>query len=213
MKIKSECLYCNTQYEVDHWRKDKTRFCSRKCSDQSKKASNNTTCTFCEKEFHMKQSQLNKYSRNRGIYCGRTCYYEDMKTKTKGSLNHQFGLKGHLNSSFKGSEVIRKNHNLWDIKVYTPDHPYCDEYGRVLKYRLVVEENYKLFDPTLFIFINNKFFLKKELVVHHKDNNHDNNDVSNLEVLTKSQHTSLHNKQNTILRNELGQIKGIIKNK
>ena len=211
MKIKLSCKKCNNEYEVDHWRKDKSYYCSKKCSDESKKGENNVKCTCCEKEFHMKQFQLKKYFRTRGIYCSKICQNKDLKIKMKGILNHQFGLKGNLNSSFKGLEIKRKNNNLIDIKVYVPNHPFCDKYGRVLKHRLIVEENYNLFDISNFIQIKNNFYLHIDLDIHHKDENHNNNNVDNLEILTRSEHTQLHNKQKQIIRDIKGKIIGVFK--
>ena len=42
--------------------------------------------------------------------------------------------------------------------------------------------------------INGKKYLKKEYTVHHKDMNRKNNKLSNLQVMTLKEHTSLHAK-------------------
>jgi hypothetical protein len=211
MKIKLECNCCKSEYEVDHWRKETSKYCSRKCSDKVKKGKNNVKCTFCKKEFHMKKFQIERYSRTRGIYCSKEYQYKDLKEKMSGELNHQFGLKGQLNSSFKGIEITKKNNNVMDIRVYNPTHPFCDLDGRVLKHRLIVEEKYKLFDKKCFIRINNLYFLKKEYDVHHIDGNHNNNNFSNLLPVTKSEHTKIHNKNKNIIRDKLGKITGVFK--
>lgn len=44
--------------------------------------------------------------------------------------------------------------------------------------------------------------LKEGYVVHHKDGNHNNNDVRNLEILTRGEHTSIHNKLDPMDRDE-----------
>ena len=129
-----------------------------------------------------------------------------------GEGNHQFGLKGKLNSSFKGIEIIRHNHNIDDILVYDPAHPFADKDGRVKKHRLLVEQNYKLFDKKFFIKEGGRIILKKEYQVHHKDGNHDNNDINNLEVLTRSEHSSIHSKEKEIIRDtQTGRIIGVVK--
>ena len=110
-----------------------------------------------------------------------------------GSNNHQYGLKGKLNSSFKGQETEHQNHKITDIYVYCPNHPYADKNGRVVRHRLVVEQNSKMFDDEYFEVLNGITVLKKDFIVHHKDGNHNNDDVSNLEVMTLSGHTKLHN--------------------
>ena len=129
-----------------------------------------------------------------------------------GEANPQFGLKGELNASFKGQETFRKNHNVVDIYVYCPQHTYANRYGRVVKHRLVVEQNHELYDLKFFDIIENTYVLKKEYQVHHKDGNHNNNDVNNLEILTRSEHTSEHNKEKEIIRDALtGRITGVVK--
>lgn len=77
--------------------------------------------------------------------------------------------------------------------MYCPNHPYADKNGRVVRHRLVVEQNSKMFDDEYFDVVNGITVLKKDFIVHHKDGNHNNDNVSNLEVMTLSEHTQLHN--------------------
>ena len=128
-----------------------------------------------------------------------------------GKGNHQYGLKGELNASFKGKEIIKHNNSVDDIMVYDPTHPYADKHGRVRKHRLLVEQNYKLFDSKFFLYEGGRIVLKKEYEVHHKDGNHNNNDINNLQVLTKGEHVSIHNKEKEIIRDSLGRITGVVK--
>lgn len=148
-----------------------------------------------------------------GSYCcSRECRAKYKSITFSGSGNHQYGLKGKLNSSFKGEETHKKNVNLTDIWVYKPEHPYANRSGRVKKHILIVEENHELFDDKYFENINGYIVLKKIYQVHHKDFNHDNNDVSNLQPLTRSEHVRLHNQQKQIIRDpKTGRIIGVIK--
>jgi hypothetical protein len=59
-----------------------------------------------------------------------------------------------------------------------PGHPLANAYGRVSEHRFVAWEAGLLTDPSLH--------------VHHKDENKSNNAIENLEVLTDSEHKSLH---------------------
>ena len=147
-----------------------------------------------------------------GIYCSKECMNNAKVEFMKGENNHQYGLKGELNASFRGKEIKRKNHNIIDIYVYEPSHPYADANGRVVKHRLVVEQNHELFDDKYFDIINNKYILKKIYSVHHKDHDHNNNDIENLEILTRSEHTLEHLKNKQIIRDsKTGRITGVIK--
>ena len=207
MQIEKICQTCGKKFFVPHWRKN-AKFCCMECQHKSLHGSNNAICTYCGKSFHIKQSQIDRYNRNCGIFCSRECMNEYRRIWFTGSNNHQFGLKGRLNSSFKDKDLEHKNHNFIDTFVYCPTHPYADKNGRVARHRLVVELNSTLFNDECFEVVNGVKVLKKGLVVHHKDGNHCNDKITNLEILTRGQHTSYHNKNNPMPRNNTtGQFK------
>lgn len=159
----------------------------------------------------MKEYQKKRYDRNHGFFCSRECYAKYKQVAMSGSGNHQYGTKGEINASFKGYEISRRNHRNVDILVYEPGHPYADKNGRVLKHRLMVENNRNLFNEDFFVLIDGYYALKKEYSVHHKDGNHCNNDISNLEVLTRSEHTTIHNEEKIINRDAKGRITAVFK--
>lgn len=193
MELTKNCEHCGVVFTFPHWRISTAKFCSKECSSESKIAKANITCTFCGKLFHMKKSQQNKYKRSRGFYCSYNCQYTHLAELTKGDLNHQFGLKGELNSSFKGKIISRANNNLTEKLIYVPNHHFKNKDGRVLLHRYLVEQNYNLFSISFFIEIDGRFYLNPKYDVHHKDGNHNNNSIDNLEILTRGEHSRLHN--------------------
>ena len=204
-----ECKNCGKKLNGNEKPKG---FCNYSCYENWIKWNKtpNCKCPICGKEFYLKPSRI-KSCKN-GVTCSRNCSAKFKSIYFRGENNHQFGLKGELNSSFKGLELYRVNHNNIDIRVYCPGHPYADRENRVLKHRLLVEQNYHLFDIKYFDKINDKFYLKKVYQVHHKDGNHNNNDISNLEILTRSEHTTIHNLQKEIIRDSTtGRITGVLK--
>ena len=99
-----------------------------------------------------------------------------------------------------------------DIKVYDPTHPYSDNTGRVLKHRLIVEQNYKLFDQKYFETIGDRVVLKKTSQVHHLNEDHNDNRIENLIPVTKAEHRAIHNMNLIIVRDSAnGRITGVIK--
>ena len=64
-----------------------------------------------------------------------------------------------------------------------------------------MELNHTIFDNSFFEEIDGWFYLKDGYVVHHKDFNHSNNDLTNLQVVTKSEHIRIHNLANPRKRN------------
>lgn len=208
------CENCGASFEVIKSRENTARFCCRACADEFKRKNQdlNCTCDWCGKKFHLKPSAITRYKRTMGIYCSKECMNKAKVDFMKGENNHQYGLKGELNASFKGEEITHKNHDVVDIYVYDPSHPYANSNGRVVKHRLVVEQNHELFNDDFFDIINDRYVLKKIYSVHHKDHDHSNNEVSNLEILTRSEHTKEHNKNKQIIKDsKTGRITGVVK--
>lgn len=201
MEIVKQCLVCGATFVVPHWRPS-AKYCSTDCQHKGRYATPNTICTNCGKPFHMKQYQKNKTPRSMGYFCSKQCTAEYRKTWFKGENNHQYGLKGSLNSSFKGEVLSRKNNRLMELKVYVPYRYDADKHGRVTLHRLIVEENWRQFNPNVFNVVGEQHILKKGYEVHHIDGNHNNNAIDNLAVLTKDEHRRLHNARYYVLRSK-----------
>jgi hypothetical protein len=153
----------------------------------------------------MRPSRLKRVKN--GICCSKECTYKLKSEYTKGDGNHQFGLKGELNSSFKGIEIIHHDY----VYEYFPNHPKCNKDGRVRQHRLIIEKNYELFDPIYFEEINGIFVLKDDYDVHHINEIKTDNRLENLQILTRGEHTSLHNLTKTNIINKDKQIIGVLK--
>ena len=205
MNIKKICKICGCEFEVPHWREKTAKYCSIKCQRQSLHAKNNCVCPTCGKAFHMKLSHLKKYGHSFGNYCSRRCLNEARKELFKGERNHQYGLKGTINSSFGGKVILQKNHRLVERMVHCPNHPFCNKNGRVKEHRLVVEQHYSLFDCKYFTIIDGKYYLLPPVQVHHIDGNHSNNSISNLIPCTLKEHRAFH-KSIILERDSLGRI-------
>lgn len=198
MKIRLICHTCYKEYEVYEQRKDTSKYCSIVCANEGRRGDLNTICTTCGKKFHLKNYRINRTPRTRGFYCSKDCQNLDLKSKMRGELNHQFGLLGDKNASFAGNEIIS---NYGYILEYCPNHPRPHDKSnphRVKQHRLVIERNHHLFDASLFENINGWIVLKQEYDVHHIDEDKKNNLISNLQVLTRSEHSKLHNKRRKI---------------
>lgn len=144
----------------------------------------NVTCETCGKKFHLKPSHI---PISKTHHCSKECFRKAKMESMKGKGNHQYGLRGEKNASWKGE---RKFTNYGYISVYSPDHPFCTKAHHVFEHRLVAEK-YLLTEENS-VEINGKRYLKPEYDVHHKDFDRTNNDVSNLAVMLKSDHKRLH---------------------
>lgn len=190
-----KCSNCGTEVEVRH--KERLNrlniFCSKECESIYKKNNMshkegyfNCKCPVCNKKFHLKPYMLKKYKTH---YCSKECHRLAKKEYMKGEKNHQYGLKGDKNSSWKSNKKIT---SYGYIKIRNLEHPFKDCDGFVFEHRLIVEKY--LLNNDNSIEIKGKKYLKPEYIVHHKDFNKLNNDISNLQIMTLEEHTSLHSK-------------------
>lgn len=184
--IEAECDYCHKTFLCQRWRTEirKNLFCSKDCEAQFRTAPPNCICEICGKPIHRKNYQLKK---NKHTYCSYDCAKEAKKALYKGEGNHQYGLKGSKNGSWKSDERI----SYYGYRLIRQlDHPFknCDDF--VFEHRLVAEKF--LLNDKNSVEINGKKYLAKDYIVHHLDFNKLNNDVSNLIVMKLSEHCSLH---------------------
>lgn len=183
-----QCDNCGANIEIFH--KDrllrKNLFCSKKCEGifRKEQTPKESECPICHKKFHIKPHQRKVAAHN---YCSRECLNIAKAEYMKGEGNHQYGVKGELNSSWKGGK--RKSSYGYYL-IYSPEHPFANGDGMVFEHRLVAEQF--LLTEENSVEINGKKYLSPDFVVHHRDGNKTNNDVSNLQIMTLSEHTKYH---------------------
>ena len=90
------------------------------------------------------------------------------------AIGHNF--KGKNNPTWGGGEWID---NYGYIRVKAPEnHPYKYPDGSIKKHRLIMEQHLGR-------------YLQPKEHIHHKDNNRLNNNISNLEIVNRSQHSKI----------------------
>ena len=161
-------------------------------------------CDVCGKLCKMRKSH---YDKKEYHYCSRNCFFLHKKITTKGERNHQFGLKGSLNSSFINGVTNKKNNRLNEKLIYVGEwYIKPNEHGRIKEHRYLVELNHDKFPNEFFEKIGDWWYLKDKIEVHHIDFNHNNNELSNLMPMPKGEHVSLHNKHRNQKRNLQGKF-------
>lgn len=145
----------------------------------------NCVCPMCGKRCHLKPYAV-KSAKNH--YCSKMCLYEAKRTIMCGEGNHQYGLKGSANASWKGGTKI----NQYGYRLIQQiGHPFAT--GRsnyVLEHRLVAEKY--LLTAENSVEIGGRMYLSPDYVVHHKNGNRLDNRVEHLEVMTRSEHQAMH---------------------
>ena len=183
-----KCANCECDIEIFHKaRLEKERvYCSKQClGEWVKKQNLNCTCPICGKKFHAKPYHLKRF---KVVCCSRECSKKHKSNYMKGEGNHQYGLKGRLNLSWKSDKKIT---NYGYLKIRVLNHPFKDIDDMVFEHRLVAEQH--LLTEENSVIIDNKSYLKPTYSVHHIDGNKLNNNVENLMVMTKAEHSRLHN--------------------
>lgn len=159
---------------------------------------------------YIKTSRLKRVKN--GITCSKKCANKLKSEYMSGEKNHQFGLTGDKNSSFAGDIVISSRGYILE---YCPGHPYPhyrnSNTTRVFQHRLVIERNSEQFDDKYFEIIDGWKVLKPIYDVHHINKDKTDNRLENLQITTRSEHTSIHNLEKEIVRDNLGRIIGVIK--
>lgn len=205
---KGNCIVCNKEINNSNYNPSYgSKFCSWKCYDIYKQNNTkpNCKCSVCGKEMYLKPFRLKRVKY--GVVCSDKCKSKQKSELMKGKNNHQYGLKGDKNASFVGKNRINQyGYNM----IYLPNHPKADKDGRYREHRYVIETQGN-YDDFYFDLINNTKVLKDEFIPHHIDRDKLNNNISNLTILTRSEHTSIHNKERTIIRDVRGRIIGVFK--
>lgn len=185
------CDWCGKPIEVTPYalRTNKHFFCNRECSNNFAKADKVLLkCAVCGKEFYRKKSRIDKMKDMNNATCSKKCMYTLRKKLYKGNGNHQYGLRGNKNASFKtGERNTRYGYHL----ILSPNHPF-NVNGYILEHRLTAEK-YLLTDDNS-VEIDGEKYLKPECVVHHIDFDKLNNVKDNLYIFnSESKHTLFHN--------------------
>lgn len=207
VNLELDCEVCGQHYTVGS--ETSIRCISHVCRKaELKNSKHNATCYICKTTFHIKASQLAKRVHKDKITCSRACSAVARKELMSGENNHQFGLKGELNSSHL-SDIRISSYGY--ILVKNDTHPLSHYDGYMLLHRLVYEEYLRTTnDYTYLTEIDGIWVLNPTFVVHHIDENKLNNSLSNLELSTLAEHSARHSEDRTIIRDSLGRISTVV---
>jgi len=212
MSIKVTCSNCYNDFNITPSRLigKSNFFCCKNCESNFRKTIKipNTTCPTCKKEFYVKTFRL---KRSKNVCCSRECSNKLREITFLGENNHQYGLNGELNSSYKSDLMISK---YGYIRIRNTQHPFKNYDDFIFLHRSIMEEYLKLTQPDSEYLISvagyNDKYLTPDVIVHHKNENKIDNRISNLEITTLSEHSSMHINECIFIRNINGTFLNII---
>lgn len=187
-----KCKNCGNTFMA--YPSSKRRFCSRRCStisawsNREKAQIVKVKCAFCGKDFDV-YARDSRVKDNKIKYCGTECRDNALKKgvirqcavcgkefySTRNFLCSRDCASKYRSISCLHKTYYEKGYEVKHIKGY-------NKRGNAKVHRLVVEEH-----------IGRR--LSSDEIVHHIDGNKLNNDISNLQVMTRGEHSSLHRRQ------------------
>lgn len=185
------CEYCGKEKEYKYPSQAK-RFCSHRCSNNYKWENIRKraeyiklNCPICNKEIVIYQND-NRIKNGNKIYCSKECSHKAMQ---KGQIinclncNKQFYSTRNKCCCKQCAYEYKKKH--YNHKTYKEGGYLCryiggyNKKGNVKEHRYIMEQ-----------YLGRK--LNVDEIVHHIDGNKLNNKISNLEIMTRSEHSRLH---------------------
>lgn len=170
------------------------KFCSKECSatkswESRKHAKMVTlTCQNCGKQFELKACET-RVKENKVHYCSAKCRDDARRTGNKIKCRNCgelfYSTRNRFCCKHCASEYKSKN---CEHKIYFENGYVCkyvkgyNKKGNVKMHRAVMEEH-----------LGRR--LSPDEIVHHIDGDKTNNDISNLDVMPRGEHSSLHRKQ------------------
>lgn len=194
--IERICTYCQKPYQT--YPAFRLKYCSSACTGADRKRGVFVPCAQCGKDFYKRPSQP------AATFCSKSCkttasnltaanpsYSRDISGERNpmygkgmnGADNPMYGRRKELAPQWKGGRKVRKDGYV--LVVAPDDHPYpADQHKAsglkyVLEHRLIMERHLGR-------------YLQPGEVVHHRDINPNNNDLSNLQLFAcQADHISI----------------------
>lgn len=105
--VSVKCDNCGETFQCQDWRtrQRKHLFCCKKCEGEFRHKNNTSrvNCAVCGKVVYVKPYHQN---RAKNICCSRECAPKLKQETYRGPKNHQYGIKGNNNASWKSDEKI-----------------------------------------------------------------------------------------------------------
>lgn len=172
-------------------------FCSKECESTFKNSEPNVSCSVCKAKFHVKPFRLSRLKDVSNLCCSKECSNKKRSDWMSGSLNHQYGLKGELNSTFQ-SDITFDTGGYLIIRVV--NHPFSRKDGYILLHRYIYEEYLKQNIPDsphlVEIEGHQSVYLSPDVVIHHINENILDNRLDNLSIVDLGEHTTIHSIRN-----------------
>lgn len=181
MKLQIQCDFCGKSFERNSSQIKERNYCSRSCLGKANaeryRLQSIKTCDNCGKGF---EYYGHHKSRNNHFFCCAACGYEFRTTKVS------------VPCDWCGTPVIRKRSEVERNK-----HNFCDMdcHQDFINFENAGAPNQKIAGMTIYRMMAERKIgrpLTEKEIVHHIDGDHTNNSQDNLQVVSASEHSSIH---------------------
>jgi hypothetical protein len=177
------CAWCKKPFIVS---KDKKKFCSNRCVGLAHRKRIILSCPVCSKQF----STLPQFP-YRKKFCSYKCFCKNQiglkRPEDWMKITHPNGYKGNKHPAWKGGKFFDGHY----IRIWNGEHLPNGKPKYIGEHRYVMSQFLKR--P-----------LKRNEIVHHIDKDTRNNNISNLIILSPSQHSKLHSENGFKIGNKFG---------
>lgn len=186
MPVEKTCEDCGRTFKVPPCRAKTARYCSLKCAAPHRMEGLGKSlmliCPTCKNEFKVFRSHKDRYK-----HCSVKCQNKNPK-RVQARADQ---VRGERNPQWKGGRTV---HSGGYVYRQAPDHPFASN-GYVFEHRLVMERWLRENAPEspFLVRLGDNLFLSPEFLVHHEDQDRQNNAIDNLVCMTRPEHTKHHN--------------------
>lgn len=180
-RITKKCTVCGVFFIIPKCRDWREHECSSDCKNKKRliiKLKRERSCLVCNKKFFPRKIQIENGG---GKFCSMYCLHQSNIGNINSQETKDKRVKSFINSDYNRNRPKGENHPQYMDVIFRDGYRWAinEQGNKMQEHRLIIEKH-----------IGRK--LKSHEIVHHKDRNKVNNELDNLQIMTRSEHAKEH---------------------